>query len=73
VVFDADAAIDAGAGGMGGEFLQLLVRIEGEQRDAGGVGAGDGGGLLDGVAASKALPRRTRRSRMGAAGLALTA
>ena len=60
VVLDQDAAVDARARRCAGELLQLLLRIEGEQRDARRMRAADGGRLLDRVAEADRLGARPR-------------
>lgn len=45
---------NACAGGVAGDFFEFGGAIDGEHVDAGGVGFGDGGGFLDGVAEGEA-------------------
>ena len=58
-VVDGNAAIHLGAGGVAGDFLQLLDGVEGEQRHAMRMGGGDGGGFFDRV--TELMDSRARR------------
>ncbi len=53
-----DAAEDAGAGGGAGDLFDFLDAVDGEERDAELMGAGNVALLLDGVAVGDAVRRR---------------